>query len=83
MFSPTPTLIFATHIFAIFRLYKTGTLTIAPGFFNFCVQTYVCVCESSPPRLLITSGVVWHEIKPIRLVKQVLQVLYGCHSWYY
>ena len=33
----------------------------------------VCVCVCPPPRLLITSGVMWHDEDPIRLVKQVLQ----------
>ena len=29
----------------------------------------VCVCVCLPPRLLITSGVMWCDIDPIRLVK--------------
>ena len=33
-----------------------------------CVCVYVC----PRPRLLITNGVVWHDMDPIRLVKQVL-----------
>ena len=33
---------------------------------------YVCVCVCPPPRLLITSGVMWRDIDSIRLVKQVL-----------
>ena len=32
----------------------------------------ICVCVCPPPRLLITSGVMWRDIDPIRLVKQVL-----------
>ena len=32
----------------------------------------VCMCVCPPPRLLITSGVMWHDIDSIRLVKQVL-----------
>ena len=35
-----------------------------------CVCVFVCVCPL--PRLLITSGVIWRHIDPIRLVKQVL-----------
>ena len=35
-----------------------------------CVFVFVCV----PSRLLITSGVMWHDMDPIRLVKQVLQM---------
>ena len=33
----------------------------------------VCVCVFTL-RLLITSGVMWHDMDPIRLVKQVLQL---------
>ena len=48
------------------------------------VQTSVCVfvCVCLPLRLLITSGVMWHDIDPMRLVKQVLQLLYGNCSHY-
>ena len=31
----------------------------------------------SPPRLLITSGVMWRDIDLMRLVKRVLQLQYG------
>ena len=42
----------------------------------------VCVCVCPPLRLLITSGVMWHDMDPMRLVKQVLQLLYGnCSSY--
>ena len=44
------------------------------------VCTRVCVCPR--PRLLITSGVMWSDIDLIRLVKQVLQLLYGDCSRY-
>ena len=52
----------------------------APGFLKLflcgrlyaCVCVFVCVCP--PPRLLITSGVMWHDMDLIRLVKQVLQL---------
>ena len=37
----------------------------------------VCLCVCPPPRLLITSGVMWHDMDLIQLVKQVLQLLYG------
>ena len=30
-----------------------------------CVCVCVCVCVGLPPRLLITSGVMWHDIDPI------------------
>ena len=32
----------------------------------------MCVCL--PPRLLITSGVMWRDMDPMRLVKQVLKL---------
>ena len=58
---------------------------VVPGFLKLilcglsvCVR--VCVCPR--PRLLITSGVMWHDIDLIRLVKQVLQLLYGDCSRY-
>ena len=42
---------------------------------------YVCVCP--PLRLLITSCVMWRDMDPIRLVKQVLQLLYGNCTHYH
>ena len=33
------------------------------------MRVCVCVCVCLPPRLLITSGVMWCDIDPIRLVK--------------
>ena len=44
-----------------------------------CVCVFVCVfvCVCPPLRLLITSGVMWRDMDPIQLVKQVLQLLYG------
>ena len=40
----------------------------------FCADTSVCVRVFvwPPPRLLITSGVMWHDMDSIRLVKQIL-----------
>ena len=35
-----------------------------------CVSVFVC----QPPMLLITSGVMWRDMDPMRLVKQVLQL---------
>ena len=32
----------------------------------------MCVCVCPPLRLLITSGIIWHDMDSIRLVKQVL-----------
>ena len=40
----------------------------------------MCVCVCLPPRLLITSGVMWCDIDPIRLVKEVLWLIYGSCS---
>ena len=37
-----------------------------------CMCVFASVCVYPPPRLLITSGVMWHDIDPIQLVKQVL-----------
>ena len=34
----------------------------------------MCLCVCPPLRLLITSGVMCHDIDPIQLVKQVLQL---------
>ena len=42
----------------------------------------VCVCVCLPLRLLITSGVIWRDMDPMRLVKQVLQLLCGNCSRY-
>ena len=40
-----------------------------------CVFVCVCLCVCPPLRLLITSsGVMWHDMDPIQLVKQVLQL---------
>ena len=57
-----------------------------PGFLELLlsanVYVYVCVFVCSPPRLLITSGVMWCDIDPKRLVKSVLWLLYGSCSRY-
>ena len=52
---------------------------------NVSVWTSVCVfvCVYPPPRLLITSGVMWRNMDLIQLVKQVLQLLYGNSSHYH
>ena len=47
-----------------------------------CVCVCVCLCVCPPPRLLITSGVMWRDMDLIQLVKQVLQLLYGNCSRY-
>ena len=48
-----------------------------------CVCVFACACVCPPLRLLITGGVMWHDMNPIWLVKQVLQLLYGNCSWYH
>ena len=45
-------------------------------------RLYMCVCVCPPPRLLITSGVICRDMDLIRLVKQVLSLLYGNCSRY-
>ena len=45
-------------------------LEVVPVRTSVCVCVCVCVCL--PPRLLITSGVMWRDMNPIRVVKQVL-----------
>ena len=47
---------------------------------NMYVRVRVCVCPR--PRLFITSGVMWHDMDPIQLVKQALQLLY-CNCSHY
>ena len=42
-----------------------------------CVCVCVCVSMCLPPRLLITSDMMWHDVDSKQLVKQVLQLLYG------
>ena len=39
-----------------------------------CVCVCVCVCVCPPPRMLITSGMIWCDIGCVRLVKQVSQL---------
>ena len=48
----------------------------------FCADLYMCVCQ--PPRLLLTSGMMWREMDPIKLVKQLLQLSYSnCSCYHY
>ena len=48
-----------------------------------CGRLYVCVFVCLPPRLLITSGMMWCDMDSIRLVKQIVQLLYGNCSCYH
>ena len=43
----------------------------------------VCVFVCPRPRLLMTSGMMWRDMDLIRVVKQVLQLLYGNCSHYH
>ena len=40
----------------------------------------MCMCVCPPLRLLITSDVMWRDMDPIQLVKEILQLLYGNYS---
>ena len=40
-----------------------------------CVHVCVCVCVCLPPKLLITSGVMWHDMNPHDRVNK----LYSCY----
>ena len=40
-----------------------------------CMCVCVCVCVHPPPRLLITSGVMWHDMNPI----DWLNKFYSCY----
>ena len=52
-------------------------------FYDLFINVMHFIFKSGPrPRLLITSGVMWRDIDLIRLVKQVLQLLYGDYSRY-
>ena len=55
------------------NIFKPG----APGFLKLflCGCLYVCLCVCPPPRLLITSGVMWRDMDPIRLVNK----FYSCY----
>ena len=62
-------------IFPLLNSYfKPGTcLPVAgePAFLELLLSVNICmlVCVCSPPRLLTTSGVIWCDIDPIRLVE--------------
>ena len=40
-----------------------------------CVFVCVCMCVCPPPRLLITSGVMWCDMDPIRFLNK----FYNCY----
>ena len=51
------------------RLARAWFLRIASVCERLYACVYVCVCVCPPPRLLITSGMMWYDIDPIWLVK--------------
>ena len=60
-------------------IYKPGVrqphawfLKIVSVQMSVCMHACLCVCP--PLRQLITSGVMWHDMDPTQLVKQVLQL---------
>ena len=59
--------LFLNLVHAGHRLARTWFLKVNPVWI-----ISVCVCVCPPPRLLITSGVIQHDMNPIRLVKQVV-----------
>ena len=70
---------------ALLNLAHAGRRPVRAWFLEIVpVQTSVCVfvCVCPPPRLLITSDVMWRDMDPIQLVKQVLYSLYGNCSRY-
>ena len=63
----------------IFKPGVAGLCLCTPDFLKLflcrCLYIHmrVCLCVSLPQRLLKTNGVMWHDMDPISLVKQVLQ----------
>ena len=72
--------------FVYYLLFKPDAHWHVPGCLKLflCGCLYVCLCVCLPliMRLLITSGMMWHDMGPMQLVKQVLQLLYGNCSHY-
>ena len=63
-----------TTIIIIFPVFKPGThgqRLHAPGFLKLLWFTCRYVCVHPPPRVLISSGVIWCDIRHVQLVKQV------------
>ena len=68
---------FLNQVCAGHRPAHTWFLKIVSVQTSVCVCVCVCcVCVCPSPRLLIISGVMWHDMDSILLVKQVLQLLY-------
>ena len=54
--------------------------------FSYCIillNQAACLCVCLHPRLLITNGMMWHDMDLTRLVKHVLQLLYANCSRYH
>ena len=58
-------LLFLNQVHADCRPVRTWFLKIVPVRMSVCV---FCVCLCPSLRLYITSGVMWHDMDPIRLV---------------
>ena len=58
------------QVCASHRPVSTWFLEVAFVLMSVCV--YMCVCP--PPRSLITSGMIWCDIDPVGLIKQVLWI---------
>ena len=60
-----------TNACLVFKPGVLGRSQSAPGFLKLLWFARWCVCVSPPPRPLITSSMIWCDIDPVRLVKQV------------
>ena len=56
----------------LLKLFLCGRLYVCTCM---CV-CFMCVCVPASEAINITIGVTWHDMDPMQLVKQVLQLLY-------
>ena len=76
------TFVAVIDIYSPFKLGTHRPAACTPGFLKLILcGSSVCVCVSAP-RLLVTSGAMWHDMDPIQLVKQVIKLLHGNCSHY-
>ena len=71
---------YASHNIYIY-IYSAWFLKIGPVWIV-GMRVCVCVCVCPHPRLLMTSGVMWHDMELIQLFIQVLKLLYSNCSRY-